>query len=200
MTDDAPGVRTLLRNLDFRSHDVIARTLGVLGCRNLLCLDQSQDAEHHLRTEMVDLLVVDTDLGMDEACDLVRRMRRRLCADNAFAVTVLLTSATQPELSTYLLNSGADVVLAKPVDPVMVAGRITALIRQRRSFVVAGDYLGPDRRTRGRRPAEPSVPRIPVPNPLREMSISSMSRDELRERIRVSWVALDECWVDHRAA
>ncbi|WP_043744609.1 response regulator [Paramagnetospirillum magneticum] len=200
MTHDAPGVRTLLRNLDFRSRDIVTRTLGVLGCRNLLCLDHGHDAEHHLRTEMVDLLVVDADLGMEEACDLVRGMRRRICADNAFAVTVMLTSATQPEVTAHLLECGADMVLAKPVDPVLVAGRITALTRLRRGFVVAGDYFGPDRRTRGKRPAAPSVPRIPVPNPLREMSISSMTREELRERIRISWVALDERWVDHRAA
>jgi DNA-binding response OmpR family regulator len=200
MTNDATGMRALLRNLDFRSHDVITRTLGVMGCRTLLGLEPGHDTARLLRTEMIDLLLVDTDLGIDEACALVRGMRRTIAADNPFAVTVMLTSAPQPELSTYLLNCGADMVLVKPVDPVMVAGRITALTRLRRSFLVAGDYIGPDRRTKGVRSAAPSAPRVPVPNPLREMSISSMSRDELRERVRVSWVALDERWVDHRAA
>ncbi|WP_141400482.1 response regulator [Magnetospirillum sp. 15-1] len=194
MTHDAPhsaqGMRALLRNLDSRSRDVVARTLGVLGCRDLLCLDEGDGAEDHLRSGTVDLLVVDTDGDVEAACALVRDMRRGIRAENAFAITVLMTSLAQTEHLSHLLDCGADAILEKPVDPVKVAERITALTRKRRCFVVSESYVGPDRRIRGRPDSSPAA-RIAVPNPLRETTLSGMSRDQLRDLIQMTWEALD---------
>ncbi len=194
MTHDAPlsaqGMRALLRNLDSRSRDVVARTLGVLGCRDLSYLDGGDGAEDHLRSGTVDLLVVDTDGDVEAACALVRDMRRGIRAENAFAITVLMTSLAQTEHISHLRDCGADAILEKPVDPVKVAERITALTRKRRCFVVSESYVGPDRRVR-RRPDSSPAARIAVPNPLRETTLSGMSRDQLRELIQMTWEALD---------
>lgn len=188
MTHDATGMRALLRNLDSRSRDVVARTLGVLGCRTLRVSNQADPLDD---TEMIDLLVVDADSDLEAACALVRDMRRGVATENAFAVTVLMTSLAQTEHLARLLDCGPDAILEKPVDPVKVAERITELTRKRRSFVITETYVGPDRRARGMRPGSPPSARLPVPNPLRETALSGMGRDQLRELIRVTREALE---------
>lgn len=200
MTHNAHGMRALLRNLDSRSRDVVARTLGVLGCRSLQVSDQAAGDTPFDRSDMIDLLVVDTDGDVEAACALVRDMRRGVEAENAFAVTILMTSLAQTEHLARLLDCGADAILEKPVDPVKVAERITGLIRKRRCFVVTESYVGPDRRTRGVRPGTPPAARLPVPNPLRETTLSGMSREELRGLIRLTWEALDRKRTGHAAA
>ena len=196
MTHDAPhdaqGMRALLRNLDSRSRDVVARTLGVLGCRSLMVSDQAVEDDPLAHSEMIDLLVLDTDSDVEAACTLVRDMRRGVRAENTFAVTVLMTSLAQTEHLARLLDCGADAILEKPIDPVKVAERITELTRRRRCFVVTDTYMGPDRRMRGLRPGSPRSSRVPVPNPLRETTLSGMSRDQLRDLIRMTREALDQ--------
>lgn len=188
MTHDATGMRALLRNLDSRSRDVVARTLGVLGCRTLRVSDLDDPLDD---SEMIDLLVMDADSDVEAACAMVRDMRRGVRTENAFAVTVLMTSLAQTEHLARLLDCGPDAILEKPVDPVKVAERITELTRKRRCFVVTETYVGPDRRARGMRPGSPPAARVPVPNPLRETTLSGMSRDELRDLIRMTREALD---------
>lgn len=200
MTHDAHGMRALLRNLDSRSRDVVARTLGVLGCRNLLVTDQAAEADPFEHSGMIDLLVMDADPDVEATCALVRDMRRGIGAENAFAVTVLMTSLAQTEHLARLLSCGADAILEKPVDPVKVAERITELTRKRRCFVVTESYIGPDRRIRGVRPGAPPAARVAVPNPLRETTLSGMSRDELRDLIRLTRDALDRKRMAYRAA
>lgn len=200
MTHDAPrdtqGMRALLRNLDSRSRDIVARTLTVMGCRSLRVAEPG-DAESPL-SEMVDLLVVDADSDAEAACALVRGLRRGAGAESAFAVAVLMTSLAQTEHIARLLDCGADAVLQKPVDPVKVASRITELARRRRSFVVAGSYIGPDRRNRPR-PGGAPAERLAVPNPLRETTLSGMSREELLDMARASRETLDRKLAGQRA-
>jgi DNA-binding response OmpR family regulator len=189
-------MRALLRNLDSRSRDIVARTLAVMGCRSLEVA--GPDDAGTLRSGMIDLLVLDADSGAEEACALVRGLRRDAGAESAFTVTVLMTSLAQTEHIARLLGCGADAVLEKPVDPVKVASRITELARRRRCFVVSDSYVGPERRTAPRPGAAPAQ-RLAVPNPLRETTLSGMSRGELLELARTTWEALDRKLAGQRA-
>lgn len=191
---DAQGMRALLRNLDSRSRDIVARTLAVMGCRSLR-IAEAGDSE---APDMIDLLVLDADSDAEAACALVRGLRRSAGAESAFAVTVLMTSLAQTEHIARLLDCGADAVLEKPVDPVKVASRITELARRRRSFVVSDSYVGPDRRA-APRPGGMPAERLAVPNPLRETTLSGTSREELLGMARATREALDRKLAGQRA-
>jgi DNA-binding response OmpR family regulator len=200
MVNPPESTSVLAYIIENRVRGVVVPTLMALGNCRLRGANSAAMAEAMLRSEPIDLLVIDSDDDVEEACALVGGLRRTIAADNPFAVTIMLTSQSDPKHIGRLRACGTDTVLVKPIDPVMFAVKVTALTRLRRTFVASPGYIGPERRTSASRPGTKPAPRIPVPNPLREMSLGTMSRAELRERIRVAWVALDEQWVDHCAA
>lgn len=193
-------VRAFAHVADVNLRDIIVRTLLALG----RCIPRVSDdfvaTEEWLRAEPVDLFIIDATPDVDGACAQVAALRRTIAADNPFAVVIMVTAQSDAKHVGRLKACGADTVLIKPIDPVMLAVKVTSLTRQRRAFVASPGYIGPERRTGASRPGTKPAPRIPVPNPLREMYMATMSRDEMRERIRLAWVALDEQWVDHEAA
>ncbi len=50
-------------------------------------------------------------------------------------------------------DAGANVVVAKPLSPEILLQRIHWVARESRSFIVAPNYAGPDRRFKNVRPA-----------------------------------------------
>jgi DNA-binding response OmpR family regulator len=200
MTHDFQSVRALLRNSDPRSREIVTGVLGILGCRQLIIAQSNSEAEHFLRSDMVDLLVVDAEQCLPSACNLIQQMRHRPAADNTFALSMVLASPPNASHAAHLMESGADSIVIKPLDPVRVAERITALVKTRRPFVVTSAYVGPERRGPGMRPGCESAPRVIVPNPLREMALATMSRDELRRGIRAGWDVVNEHRIERQAA
>lgn len=200
MTHDFHSVRALLRNSDPRSRDIVTGVLGILGCRQLILTQSNSEAEHFLRSDMVDLVLVDTEQCLPSACNLIQQMRHRPTADNTFALTMVLTAPPNAGHAAHLMESGADSIVVKPLDPVRMAERITALVKTRRPFVVTSAYVGPERRGPGMRPGCESAPRFTVPNPLREMALATMSRDELRRGIRLGWDEVNDHRIERQSA
>lgn len=200
MSHDFRSVRALLRNPDSHSRELLTNALANFGCRQMVTAAHGGEVEHYLKSDMIDLLVVDADQGLNDACDLVQDMRRRPTADNTFAISIILTSPPDPRYAAHLMDSGADAILLKPLQTNVVAERLVSLISNRKSFVVTSDYVGPERRGEGMRPGTESAPRVAVPNPLREMAMSSMSRDELRRGIRMGWETVNEHRIERQAA
>ncbi|CAA7626081.1 response regulator [Magnetospirillum sp. SS-4] len=199
MTHDFQSVRALLRNPDPVTRKIVTGTLGNHGCRQIVVAEHGGEVEHHLKSDMIDLLICDADQGLQDACDSVRQMRNRADGDNAFALSVILTSRPDPETVTHLIDSGTDSILVKPFQPATLAMQIDTLIRSRRPFVITRDYVGPERRADGMRPGTESAPRLQVPNPLRETVTGGANRDELRRRVRAAWEVVNEHRIERQA-
>jgi len=200
MPHDFQSVRALLRTPDSKIREIVTGTLANFGCRRLVTIDHGADMEPYLRADMIDLLVVDAESGLQEACGMVQRMRASPAGDNSFAATIILTGTPDPHCIAHLIDSGADTILIKPLQANALAERITALVQRRNAFVVTSDYVGPERRGEGQRPGSESAPRVTVPNPLREMTVGAMSRDELRRGVRASWETVNEHRIERQAA
>jgi DNA-binding response OmpR family regulator len=200
MTHDFKSVRALVRNSDSRSRDIVTGVLGILGCREVIPTDSAAEAQYFLQSEMIDLLVVDATQSLLAACDMVRQMRHRPAADNTFAVSMILSPPPEPGDAARLMESGADAILIKPINPVAVAERIKGLVHSQRPFVVTNAYVGPERRGLRFRPGSEPVQPIAVPNPLREMALGAMSRDQLRRSIRAGWEVVNEHRIERQAA
>ncbi|OAN54148.1 hypothetical protein A6A04_12990 [Paramagnetospirillum marisnigri] len=200
MTHDFQSVRVLLRNPDPVTRKIVTGTLGNHGCRHMVSAEYGGEADHYLRSDMIDLLIVDADRSLHDACDTVRQMRNRADGDNSFALSIILTSTPDPEAVVHLIDSGTDAILVKPFQPAALTLQIDTLIRSRRPFVVTSTYVGPERRGDGARPGTESAPRVPVPNPLRETVMASTSRDELRRKVRASWDVVNEHRIERQTA
>ena len=72
------------------------------------------------------------------------------------------TQAPSSKLLRNTVDSGADVILLKPISTAALVSRIEMLVGERKPFVVTCDYIGPDRRKSSDRPS--TVPFLDVPN------------------------------------
>lgn len=123
------------------------------------------DIRKRFDERMPDLLIADCMLNDGDFCELVHEMRHGEAGDNPFTPVIALTWDPTPETVRRVINSGADVLLGKPVSARQLIDRIRSLVNARKPFVVTSDYIGPDRLKPVERPAD--TPRFEVPNVLR---------------------------------
>ena len=117
-----------------------------------------------LRGSMPDLLIMDIDMVDGDAIALVSDIRNGKVGRNPFLPIILMSWDSERSLIRRVVDSGADMLLAKPIAPVQLLERIDLIVKQRNPFVVTADYIGPDRRMTHE---ECTVERFTVPNTLK---------------------------------
>lgn len=122
-----------------------------------------QDLRLALDSGNVDLLIGVDNLPEGDLNDLVRRVRQGRARGNPLTAVIVLVSEPTKERVLNAVNSGADEVLTHPYRVEDLRARILRLARNRRPFVVASEYIGPDRRGSAR-PNDKPAQLIPVPN------------------------------------
>ena len=151
-----------------RQHGVRRATRSALmglGFRDIKDTPSFADFERLVRTGAYDLVISDIEDDEGDVCGLVKNIRHSEIGINPFVVIVLTTWTPAHDLVMRAVESGADDLLGKPLSTGQISGRIAALVRARKRFVVTTDYVGPDRRDGGDRPAE--IETIEVPNTLK---------------------------------
>jgi CheY-like chemotaxis protein len=93
-----------------------------------------------------DLLVIDMPDDGTEIIDFVMRLRRGEAAKNPFVLVILMVWNANWERVKKAMDSGCDDVLSRPYSLKQLEERVGFLVTQRKGFVVASDYIGPDRR------------------------------------------------------
>ena len=160
------GVRVALLDQNMSMRRLIRSSLNSIGFISILECRNADDLAGKLRTNDIDLMMVDLDNETDEICDLVRSIRNGELGDNPFVVIIALTWHPEREVITLTLTAGTDDVVTKPVSANVLAERVRNLVQNRREFVVTESYTGPERRSRPTsRPGD--LPTIKVPNTLR---------------------------------
>jgi len=112
-----------------------------------------------------DLIIGDTSTNRGDVCDFVQRIRHNDIGMDPFPGIILTMTDTLESKIRFAINSGADHLVAKPYSPLQVSERIQAIVDRRKRFLVTLDYVGPDRRARGRNSSSQNL--ITVPNALR---------------------------------
>lgn len=93
-----------------------------------------------------DLILVEAALTDGAGFDFIRWLRREAPEVNRSAAILVVTSGTRLDEVSMARDCGASFVVAKPVTPQVLLQRIVWLGRDRRQFVDAENYAGPDRR------------------------------------------------------
>lgn len=106
------------------------------------------EAKSSVHERTLNLLVVDSALNDGEGYDFIRWLRRCDVAPTCYAPVILVTGHTKPTQIFRGRDSGANLVVRKPVPSLVMMQRIMWLLKDSRPFVTSPNYLGPDRRVK----------------------------------------------------
>ena len=114
---------------------------------------------------MPDFMIADSNLPDGSVAKLITDVRHQLLGANPFLPIMVMTWDPAPELIRKMVDAGADDILLQPTSRNLLKERIDTLTFNRKPFIVAAHYIGPDRRSKPRNEAQ-TVPLIEVPNTL----------------------------------
>lgn len=137
IVDDNKHMRTLIRTV-----------LNALGVWNVHEASDGADALKELEIFPADILICDLMMTPFDGIELTQMIRTAADSPNPFLPIIMLTGHTEMFRVAEARDVGVDEFLAKPISPKTLYGRIAQVIDNRRDFVKAGNYFGPDRRRR----------------------------------------------------
>ena len=111
-----------------------------------------------------DLLILADDLDPG-VFDFIRDIRHNKIGTNPFVLITTLIAPNHVEAVKRAMQAGTDDIIIKPVKEEQLLQRLKRVTVNRAAFVVTSDYLGPDRRAKGRPSA---IRRINVLNTMLE--------------------------------
>ncbi len=112
-----------------------------------------------------DLIVADTKGPAGQVNQIVEKIRLHKIGENPFTNILVTTWNTTPEEVQEVISSGVDDLVGRPMSTQQISERVSGLVTSRKPFVVAEDYVGPERRSIGR--TVDSGSQLIVPNSLK---------------------------------
>ncbi|MBM3557238.1 MAG: response regulator [Alphaproteobacteria bacterium] len=137
VVDDNPQMTELVKTL-----------LEVVGISKVRTAPNADIGWEVFKTFNPDLLITDWNMTPTNGIDFVLRVRRTKESPNPYLPVIMLTGYTERYRVEEARDAGVTEFLAKPVTPKSLFERLNAVIEDKRNFVVASTYVGPDRRRR----------------------------------------------------
>ncbi len=139
LVDDHPNIRSILTTI-----------LNGLGITKVTAVDNGQSALVQLSNTKFDLLITDFNMPGMTGRDLVRTIRRDARSvvpvyDSRIPILMITDNITRSVLNE-ARDIGIDEILAKPFSASSVSERLSAVLNNRRDFIVCETYIGPCRR------------------------------------------------------
>lgn len=132
--------------------DLMRQILAGFGVRSIHVAETAKDARALFNTHVLDLVIVDPLFNDGSGYEFMRWARREEDAANR-CVGVIAAMGHQTLTNVRMArDAGANLVVAKPLSPDVLLRRITWVAREKRSFIVAPGYVGPDRRFKNEGP------------------------------------------------
>lgn len=137
IVDDNPHMRTVLSEI-----------LKAVGVRRPREAGDVESAWALLKSETVDVALVDLLMAPNDGFDLIRRIRTAKDSPNVYLPIVAVSAHTTERFVEAARDAGAHEVVAKPVTARAVLERLRLTVGAPRPFVRSTDFFGPDRRRR----------------------------------------------------
>ncbi len=135
IADSNPHFQSLLRGI-----------LHAFGARQITTVDNGHAALDLTRHHAYDLIFCDCYLPLLDGFDLVSQVRADNMNQNRYTPILFLTSHTQERNVARARDCGSSFVLAKPISPKQLYDRLLWVAEDPRPYVMAENYVGPDRR------------------------------------------------------
>lgn len=116
------------------------------GVRKQFKCKSGAEAMHIVKTQELDLIVIDSAMPDMDGYDFVGWLRREAQPEAVFTPVIMLTGHAARSTVEKSRDSGANFVLAKPFTPEVLLQRIFWVAKDERQMVKAENYVGPDRR------------------------------------------------------
>ena len=131
--------------------DVLMQILSGFGARQLRRAEHAPQVRDMLDRTLIDLLILDSMMGLEASMEIVRAMRR-MTTPNRTTPVVLTAGNALPSLIREARQNGVNYVVAKPLTPRVLFERLVWVVKDPRLFIQAETYVGPDRRVRAMGP------------------------------------------------
>lgn len=125
---------------------ITASILESVGIRRIHEAGDAEAAMTLLRTEPVDVAVVDYKMTPLNGVEFVRLVRNSPDSPDPFLPVIMLTGHADRRRIDEARDAGVTEFLVKPVTAKALIGRLQGLILKPRPFVKLDGYFGPDRR------------------------------------------------------
>lgn len=139
------------------------------------------EAEKLIKTKAFDLILIDPDVKDGNGYEFLRNLRASMVEPNCFAPIVLMSGHARVSKVKLARDTGASFFVSKPIAPNVLLERILWIARDKRPFVEAGKYIGPDRRFKFEGPPPDSDGRrsTDLKDPLGDAMDPNMSQNEI---------------------
>lgn len=107
-----------------------------------------EDAFMNFKRHKHDLIIVDWLQNPDRGIQLTKVVRTDKTTPNAFVPVIMTAGSGHLQRVVRARDAGISEYLVKPFSAKSLAERITRVIEKPRMFVVAENYVGPERRTK----------------------------------------------------
>jgi two-component system, chemotaxis family, chemotaxis protein CheY len=157
------GAVTILVDNDHFTRSLVANMMRGFGMDSPITFDTGAAAKDYLKRHHADLCIVEAVLPDMNSAALTRWIRRQEKNPFRFIPIIVLTGYTQAKNVEAARDTGANVVVKKPVSPQTLFDHINWVARTARPFIEAGGYMGPDRRFKNALPPGAAERRAPEP-------------------------------------
>ena len=143
---DLRNTKVLVVDDNVHALDLIVSILNGFRIKDAVVSRGGEEAREFISKQPFDLIILDAEMPQEDGFSLLKYTRTNAKAPN-FTAPVMLVSAHTPIDRVYRArNTGANIVVKKPIVPTILLRRIEWLARDRRDFVESDGYCGPDRR------------------------------------------------------
>jgi DNA-binding response OmpR family regulator len=186
------AVSVLLLEQSLHGLEVLLQMFYGFGARNCHKSTSIEDAASIVQRKTLDLIVVDPNLKEGDGLEFVRWLRNSGIDPNRSAPALILSANGTSASVRLARDAGASFFLVKPVTPAALMDRIVRVLRDKRAFIIADAYAGPDRRFKFEGPPPGVAPRrsTDLKSTLGDAKEPNLSQDELDSMFKPQKVSL----------
>ena len=127
---------------------IVKTILRGFGIKDSIDAQNADDALDLLRSQPVDLILLDYAMDLVDGCQLTRMIRTGPESSHTFAPIIMLTAYAERSKVEAARDAGVTEFCAKPVTASELYRKVCVVINAPRSFIRTPIYFGPDRRRR----------------------------------------------------
>ncbi|HRF07111.1 MAG TPA: response regulator [Xanthobacteraceae bacterium] len=136
----------LVADANYHFRRIVHSVLRGFGTKSVIEADRMEPLLMVLEQQRVDLLLCDAHLPPYDGFETTLKIRRSVDCFYRTIPILLMTGDTRESQIRKARDSGANMVIAKPIAPRLLYDHLTWIAFHSRPFVDAPNYFGPDRR------------------------------------------------------